>query len=234
MTTVDKFLRIQAPENRKAPQSRSRKRKPPTGSAQVGNGHRLATISTPDILQLRSRPIARAKTSSHNSSSNHSGASDGSLNRKPKGHHQRRYKRPFRKRIYEAAVASYVDPIATLAQPKDTPVSKPSLRFEPVTPQKVRRGRVVGLARGSTLKSSSFSHPSDSNKVKLPLTRWKPILSSSHLQNGSTRAQNKAREELDKYKQGRQETQSCFPLSFIPLSQAEGAYKTMFPPRGER
>lgn len=138
-----------------------------------------------------------------------------------------RKKRSFKKRIYEAAIATCVDPIRILAQPIDTPQSKPPLCFEPVdlscirnAPTTERKLRVANL-----LKPSCFSGSGGLNEPRLPMTRWQvsPPLDR-------TQARDCILSETSRWDDDEQAKPIVpFPLEFVSLSRAEASYQVMFP-----
>ncbi|KAF9445474.1 hypothetical protein P691DRAFT_805583 [Macrolepiota fuliginosa MF-IS2] len=177
----------------------------------------------------------RVQNSRHGSSPQRSeGSSDQSTDETPKVTRKHRNRRPFGRRIYEAAIASHVDPILTLIQSRNTPASKPPLRFEPISsPSLKRRERgtvAIGVAKRNTLPISCFSHSSNSNSVRFPVTRWQTILEPKDQQVHG--GDQKIQKRLPSYGGGRQRISSS--LDFVPLSQAESAYKAMFSPSIER
>jgi hypothetical protein len=177
-----------------------------------------ANVFPVDYLRLRSRTVTRTEPL-------------GSISQvsqlSTKVSHSRR-KRRFKQRIYEAAIATCVDPIRTLAQPVDTPQSRLPLRFEPEDPLCIRNVPVTErkLRVVNPLKQSCFSGSRAHNEQRLPMTRWQvsPPL-------------NRARREDCKLSEasyrltGDEQAQSMVPspLEFVPLSRAETAYRIMFP-----
>ncbi|EKM78795.1 hypothetical protein AGABI1DRAFT_129076 [Agaricus bisporus var. burnettii JB137-S8] len=200
MITVDDFLRLQKATSNQ-PQKECKNER---------------TVRR-DFLHLRPRTVIRTTPLDPTSQSSQL-AEKVSYTRK---------KRSFKKRIYEAAIATCVDPIRILAQPIDTPQSKPPLSFEPVdlsctrnAPTTERKLRVANL-----LKPSCFSGSGGLNESRLPMTRWQvsPPLDRTQARD-CILSETSRRDEDEQAK-----PIVPFPLEFVSLSRAEASYQVMFP-----
>ncbi len=205
--------------NRKSTQVNTRKNYP---LRKYGVCHRPRS---PSVIELRSRQVTRTQALNNTSSPESGEPYEG----KSKKGHQRRGKRPFKQRIYEAAIATHADPVITLAQPRGTAASRPPLHFEPLSPPPQTRGErrttATNMARVNSLRPSSFSRPSDPDRVKFPLTHWKTHFPTNARVGG---AQNVPKRNKFIEDGAKGEAAEFRPLNFVPLSQAEARYKVMF------
>lgn len=183
---------------------------------------RFLDESSVDHLKLRSRTVIRNRSPELGSSSVCSDSYAIPSKRQERNLcHGRRQKRGFRERIYQAAIASGVEPINVLVQPKDTPLSKPPLSFQLMSPPRSRcnRGSILTPNRkNNPFQDPRFTRALYPNKPKVPLSRWHTTLphhSKICNQETGTKETNA--------------TQLTFkPLHFIPLLQAEEGYKALF------
>lgn len=202
--TVDRFLRQGGP-NRQKKNSRA-----PLLAGLVLPS-RNSDRSNVNYLKLRSRTVVR------NWSPESGSYSDGTSSK----HQERKQKRTFKERIHQAAIASGVKPINVLVQPKDTPLSKPPLSFQLVSPPRSRRIRGSIMApnrKNNPFQDLRFSHTLDPSKPKFPLSRWHTTflhhLKICYQESGTKEA-------------GAAQLTSK-PLHFVPLLQAEEGYKALF------
>ena len=186
-----------------------------------------------DHLQLRSRPVVRSGSPAPESSSGSSSPQlSDSSELKSNTRKRRKPKRPFKKRLYEAAIASGVDPVKNLVQPQDTPSSRVPLTFKPLSPPQPRRSRgtiVTPRGQDNPFRHLRLSRPHDS-RPKLPLARFQsflPDLSQLGCPAATNRNVKQARATTRKDVLG-ENTVTCSPLLFVPLSQAEDSYAAMF------
>lgn len=222
--TVEQFLRI--------PTSRRE-------TTELSNIRPLSALGLPvdpfavSHLRLRSRLLVKTGSPAEESSSEHSDSPKSSSEEEmtiPK--RRRKNKRPFKKRIYEAAIATGVQPTNSIVQPEDTPLSKPPLSFEPISPPRLQHKRsniLVPDRRYNPFRKSDFIRPVGKSKPRLPITRWQTCLpalpTSGHRETSSFNT--KVAADADDG-ENRGQTPIYPPLLFVPLTQAEEGYKTMF------
>jgi len=210
---VEEFL-CQGDSNQK----RSRAPLPPG----LAPSTRFLNESSVDHLKLRSRTVVRNRSSDLGSSSVCSDSYVIPPKRQERnpcyGHRQ---KRGFKERIYQAAIASGVEPINVLVQPKDTPLSKPPLSFQLLSPPRSRRNRGSILTpnrKNNPFQDPRFTHAPYPSKPKVPLSRRHTALRHhSEICNQETGTKETCATQL-----------TFKPLHFVPLLQAEEGYKALF------
>lgn len=183
---------------------------------------RILDESSVNHLKLRSRTVVRNQSPGLGSSSVCSDShAIPSKHQKRDPCYGRRQKRNFKERIYQAAIASGVEPISILVQPKDTPLSKPPLSFQLSSPPRSRcnRGSILTPNRkNNPFQDPRFAHAPYPSKPKVPLSR-RHITLPHH---SKVCYQETGTKETDA-------TQLTFkPLHFVPLLQAEEGYKALF------
>jgi hypothetical protein len=220
MIAVDDFLRVQKvtsdrPQKKYKNEERTTRRSLFSSYPHIFR-QSIMLIYSADYLRLRSRTLIRTTPP------------DSFSTLSEKDLHGRS-KRSFKKRIYEAAIATCVDPTRILAQPVDVPQSKPPLRLEPVKLSCARNAPVTErkLRVANPLKPSCFSGSGGPPDLRLPMTHWQVYPPLNRAQRRD-RVLSETSSPLDGDELARSIVPS--PLEFVPLSRAETAYRVMFPP----
>lgn len=195
----------------------------------LAHSARSSDASTINQLKLRSRVVVRNGSPVLKSFSGCSGCSLSSCCKEMNMRKQHKQKRPFKKRIYEAAIATGVNPINDLVQPKDTPLSKAPLSFQDISPPQPRCSRgtvVVPSRRDNPFRYSHFFRAHNKSKPEFPLTRWQsPLSTISQLYH--SRVGHYATNGTTTSGHGGGAGVTCSPLLFVPLSKAEDGYTAM-------
>jgi len=182
---------------------------------------RFLDESSVNHLKLRSRTVVRNRSPELSSSACFDSHAILPKHRERNPCYGCRQKQGFRERIYQAAIASGVEPINILVQPKNTPLSKPPLSFQLLSPPRSRRNRGSILTpnrKNNPFQDPRFTHAPYPSKPKVPLSRWHTTLPHhSEICNQETGTKETNATQL-----------TFKPLHFVPLLQAEEGYKALF------